>query len=223
MALVMLVLYFYDAYCAGESGRFLIYDPWASRFTEPVGRVREIVEQLSFFVALVLLARSFSDYLRPRSASHLMALPVSTIERFGFVVLFYFLVVPLVLFVTRFVIDLGFMLYYDQGSLWGSIFGRNWPLRQVLRPLFDFSIFLWGAIFFRRYNFVATCLVYFGVAVVLFGVMTGIGAAFGEQLQGFASFLESHAIEIFMPLMLIFSGGMIFWAYRLFRNFQITK
>lgn len=230
VVVVMLVLYLYYVYCAaGGSSRFLFYDPWASRFSDQVSRVREVVSFMSTFIMVMLIARSFSNYLQPQSASRLLMMPVSKTEQFSFIILFYFVAIPIVLFVTHFMIDLCFATYYGQGNLLQSIIdnaGNMAVHRQIIRilqSLLMFSIFLLGGIFFRRHNFTLTCLVFFGASMALFGLFSWIGATFGESVRITDDFIDTNAELLVTSAFLIFSAIMIFLAYRRFLNFQITK
>lgn len=243
IALVMLVLYGWDAYFTGDNSRFLNYDPSGVGLDNPITQVRGLLSFVSFFVTIVLISRSFSNYLQPRSACRLLMLPVSKAEQFTFITVFYFLVVPVVLFLTQFVIDFGFATYYGQPNLLQStLFPANYKTLELhyddwlyqmgtlmLSMLIMFSIYLYGGILFRRHNFAMTSLSLLALLMALFFVSIPIielltnNADWTQNLD--MGWIDTPSTKKFIVLSVpsTISALAIFLAYLRFRNFQITK
>lgn len=227
IALVMLVLYIYDAY---GSSTFSIYDPDTARFRVPFGQIRGTIASMSILVTVVLISRAFGSYMQPQSASRILMLPVSKAEQFTFIAVFYFILVPLILFVTQLVIDLCFAIYFKQPNLLQAVFSStydNYTYHQVLsnlRGLLTYSIFLYGAIFFRRNHFVMTCLAIFCIGMLLFFASIAAGRVIIQNASA-ASFVATWFNgKIFIISSTVAVVVLMFvLAYRRFINFQITK
>lgn len=238
---IMLVFYSYYSFVIGHQAS-MIGDIVADGFSPLVG-VRQTISTISTFVAVILISRSFGGYLKPRSASQLLLFPISKVERFTFVAIFYMVFIPLMLFVTQFVIDFGFAMYYNQPNLLQSLFSTSLSdgphvdgevsLDEVyaFNKIFSFfatlallSIFLFGAILFRRNNFVMTCLAIFGVTMVLFFMALSLGNALmpdDGSVSLDTNFTTARIVTV--SIAAILSIIMLFLSYRRFRNFQITK
>lgn len=241
LALVMLVFYLWNAYNAGPSSQWALSDV---SLNMPVVVARSMIVTMTIFVMMMLVSRSFINYLHPQSATRFLMLPVSKAEQFSFIVLFYFIVVPFIIFVTQFVIDFGFATYYHMPNLIQSTFTSttyftvtslqdNVLCSMVVDKLFlltMFSLFLYGGILFRRNNFVMTCLAMFGVVVVLGMVGVLVGEVLVHNLPSgvdedvfLVDLLRGNIGVIAICGLTMISAVMLFLSYRRFRNFQITK
>lgn len=209
--------------------------------------VRSAISTISTLVSVILVSGAFGGYLKPRSASQLMLLPISKAERFTFLAVFYVVAIPLILFITQFVMDLGFSIYYGEPNLlevmFSGIFQGDAPgyvdgdvspsrvmalgmLMGMLGKMLLLSAFFYGGILFRRNNFVMTCLVLFGLSVI--SSFVALLAVTTSTRNGSVSFMSIDGFWgqdgiVATSIAVIFSAALLVLAYRRFCNFQIIK
>ncbi len=130
---------------------------------------------IMFIGGYIFTSNIFSELDYPRRAHHYLTLPVSVTERLGsaWIVtgilypLLAFLSIGLIVFVANLIMNFAFDLQPFQG-----VFSQT-GLNAIRTYLVTQSVFLLGAAYFRKNNFLKTLLAMFVVGMVL-AVITGL-------------------------------------------------
>lgn len=180
---------------------------------------RATTETMLMITIFMMCSFTFDKFRDPRSAVTEMMLPVSVNEKFVFHLLFCFIVIPLALFSTFWVMDGIFSLFYDQPWI---IITRINNLRWyndggILLIPATMSVFFYGSILFRRQPLLLTIISLFGALMLCFWALISLESHVNLEMNATNGRLMITAFfAVSLTLMLVL-------AYRRFRNFQITK
>lgn len=173
---------------------------------------------------------SFHLYLRPQQSALLM-LPVTKSEKFTHAFIYSVFLIPLALGTIFFVHDAIWSFFAKETSVWhiviqdisdSFLFQKGYIpglelVTLILLLVSYIAFFFWGAIFFRRRQFLYTILALLGFVTVL----AMIGASLSKVIDIQITVATTQIIVV--TILFSFASGMFYWAWRKFTTLQITK
>lgn len=181
---------------------------------------RQLSIFLIIFLILINASISFRNYLNKGLASAIMMLPISKIEKFAYVYILNIVIIPLVLSTVFLIIDYGWQLGFDLGSEWWIPINK-YTLELTLNLTAIMSVYFWGAIRFRRYQFLIVTLLLICISAIWFIIMSSISIDWENII--FSTLFGKHeyfiSIGVYISLIILFSV----LAWQRFSRFQIIK
>lgn len=168
--------------------------------------------------SLLYICSAFRKFHRPLSAPFTMLVPASKNEKFSFAFLFNFIVMPVVFSLLDYLFFLLFSWVYGLHDI--AVYYQREPVSNNIMGLALLMFFFFGAVFFRRRQFVNTALS--GLAITVIFVM---GMIAYQKIFGSLSFAKNILFETKSWFEIAFwtfiTIGLLLWSWFKFKKLQI--
>lgn len=183
--------------------------------------------------SIVLISKAFSKYYNKGYATSTIMMPVAQSEKFLYVMAFYYIIAPVTLIGIAYIINLMWSMGCSIDNQFLLLHFDIIDARVISVFITQLSIFLFGAIFFRRNQFFLTALSsifitlvigYLIYILVVTGVLPSLQQWALEQMKNYSDD-EIHTINILTTtcISVMATIVLISTTWRLFRKVQITK
>lgn len=197
---------------------------------------RVLIFIVAYFVWIYSVSRSFSTYFNRGSASSALMLPAARGEKFTLAAVDSLVVVPLAIgavillndVVWTYIMDAQNMIVIEKFSPENE--KHAFGIVSLFISLFITvgTFYFLGAVFFRRHQFLYTLISSFVLSSVLWSIVAKIIIVTGISSESDFVLMMSDKGEVYnVTIGLIFhilmAAALLFFAWRCFKNLQITK